>query len=982
MDNNLVILKNQVLPDSQNFVKLRKEGIQHIERLAKNIWTDYNTHDPGITTLEILCYAITDLGYRANFNIKDILAPAPGEANGYNTQFFTAAQILPGEPVTLLDYRKIIIDTEGVKNAWIDITEDYSPEIYLEKSINKFHLVDETQPLPDGDWQRINVRGFYTVRLELEDDIVELIENTVREIAKISVPASLMKKAALEKHYAEPVVKRLQEHRNLCEDFTEIQTVSYQNVTVCADIEVTDEADIEAVEAEICYRIQQYFAPDVNFYSLSEMQAKGIATEDIFEGPLLTNGFIIESELEQAGIRNEIRLSDIINLIIGEKDGISGVIAVKTMMINAEGLGMLDMNKDEIQFWILTIPDQQKVPKLIVQNPNIPDTGENFSKFTFYRDFFPYMANRKNFWNKLREFQQRNRKYKLRFQTNDLPIPEGTYRELSSFYPIQNDFPALYGTGLDGFPAEAMPNPDAKNPTAYLERQGQIKQLKSYLLFFEQIMANYLATLANIKNVFSWDENLTQSTFTQLLNKEDFFESNTHSLKDLFTDYAAYESTLADITESPTDASKRRSLALDHLLARFAENLTDYALLTKAMFDEKAEVRLIKDKVSLLKDYPIVSGQRGMAFNYKPLMLDKTTKEMVVDTSNLWDSSNVSGLKKRIARLLGFQHYEDTNIAPEFLVIDFQALPTSNYAVLLNLPSTSPDWTMRSVHQHASEEYAEGELLYWLSHGSQSQYFEVKNEYDAVSQKGKFFFILKKIFSDEDCLEPKKTKYSDDTFCNRIAKSQSFNFAGTEKSQAAKDAEAKCRKVMHQVIAYLKKYANAENFLMAEHLLLRPRAGFKTDEYHFMPVDFCETSTIIETICDHNLDLYTFRISIVLPAWCDRFHNIRFRQLVEKTIRMETPAHIYPRICWVNVQQMRELEGVYKQWIAAMANSETSPGDDALGLPKTNITVINRLIDKLFSLNNIYPSAILHDCDDIESDNPQVVLDYTTLGIL
>ena len=78
------------------------------------------------------------------------------------------------------------------------------------------------------------------------------------------------------------------------------------------------------------------------------------------------------------------------------------------------------------------------------------------------------------------------------------------------------------------------------------------------------------------------------------------------------------------------------------------------------------------------------------------------------------------------------QHYEDTNIAPEFLTIDFQALPTPNYAVLLNLPSTNPAWTMHSVHQHPSEEYAEGELLYWLSHGSQSQYFEVKSEYNAI----------------------------------------------------------------------------------------------------------------------------------------------------------------------------------------------------------------------------------------------------------
>ena len=27
-------------------------------------WTDHNTHDPGITVLEALCYVLTDLQYR------------------------------------------------------------------------------------------------------------------------------------------------------------------------------------------------------------------------------------------------------------------------------------------------------------------------------------------------------------------------------------------------------------------------------------------------------------------------------------------------------------------------------------------------------------------------------------------------------------------------------------------------------------------------------------------------------------------------------------------------------------------------------------------------------------------------------------------------------------------------------------------------------------------------------------------------------
>ncbi len=47
-----------------DFDFLRQEGIEHIQRLAGHRWTDYNHHEPGITILEQLCYALTDLAYR------------------------------------------------------------------------------------------------------------------------------------------------------------------------------------------------------------------------------------------------------------------------------------------------------------------------------------------------------------------------------------------------------------------------------------------------------------------------------------------------------------------------------------------------------------------------------------------------------------------------------------------------------------------------------------------------------------------------------------------------------------------------------------------------------------------------------------------------------------------------------------------------------------------------------------------------------
>src|SRR5690349_14122291 len=102
-----------------DYAALRKIGMEHIEKTASSIWTDYNIHDPGITSLELLCYAITDLSYRSGFSIPDLLATKENTAQNIREHFFSAKQIFPIKAVTVNDYRKLLIDIEGVKNAWV-----------------------------------------------------------------------------------------------------------------------------------------------------------------------------------------------------------------------------------------------------------------------------------------------------------------------------------------------------------------------------------------------------------------------------------------------------------------------------------------------------------------------------------------------------------------------------------------------------------------------------------------------------------------------------------------------------------------------------------------------------------------------------------------------------------------------------------------------------------------------------------------------
>ena len=119
LKKHITIPKNVTSGDDLDYTFLRQKGQEYIEKLAGNIWTDYNSHDPGITILEMLSYAITDLGARMELPPENLLAPENETGTEFHKQFFKASQILPSQPVTEADYRKLFIDIDGVKNCWL-----------------------------------------------------------------------------------------------------------------------------------------------------------------------------------------------------------------------------------------------------------------------------------------------------------------------------------------------------------------------------------------------------------------------------------------------------------------------------------------------------------------------------------------------------------------------------------------------------------------------------------------------------------------------------------------------------------------------------------------------------------------------------------------------------------------------------------------------------------------------------------------------
>lgn len=745
MAESITISGNPPELKSMQFDFLRTEGITRIQEIGGRAWTNFNLGDPGVTILEALCYAITDLGYRTSYSIPDILAPDPSLPPQDNKNFYTARQILTVAPVTFTDYRKLLIDVEvhdpgdldcpfaGVKNAWIEKSPDNEIPVYVDEINDKLVYT----PIDPNDPRKLDLKVLYDILLEFStcEVLGDLNENTVEgkitlynactdqvppppfdqkfsgievnvgaefprwdepgidwndfNSVKKSLRNVVIDFARMPSNYVlegyvlnssrdveltiahgpnntinttciefqinrllndpnnpdnlvalyQRKVKKVQQilcevrrtlmaNRNLCEDFFRIKALKVEEIALCADLVVETDADIEKIEAQVYFEIGNFLAPTVLFHTLDEMYAKGRKTEEIFEGPPLNHGFIDDDELVKADRRKSIHVSDLINIIMD----IPGVIAVKSIQIGNVPLDNVDNIPSLSVKWCLQLAfDKNYVPRLSVDRSNI----------TFLKNQLPFKADEPKVRFLLDELISQQRPQKLHDIALDLPVPEGTYRNIGDYQSVQEEFPLVYGIGSEGLPA---------NATAM--RRGQAHQLKGFLMFFDQLLADFLAQLSHVRDLFSMNgEKDMNGDF--IIDKTYFTESllpYVPAALDLIKNPSTYPGDLQQIAEGETLFFERRNRFLNHMMARFGEQFTDYALMVYSLSGPKAPKELLIDKLRFLDNYPEISSGRFRAFNYE-------------NRCNLWQLDNTSGLEKRISLLTGIDERTAEDLA-------------------------------------------------------------------------------------------------------------------------------------------------------------------------------------------------------------------------------------------------------------------------------------------------------------------------------
>jgi hypothetical protein len=385
---------------------LRARGQEIIEKLAGEAWTDYNAHDPGVTTLEQLCYALTELAYRAHLPIEDLLTTRDGTGIDSNGQaLFAPHVILSCNAVTAGDYRKLIADrVETVGNVWLT---------------------------PCRTAARAGASGLYDIEVYAPDLDPGRFAATRRRVRRVYTS-----------------------HRGLCEDVHAVRILSSVRAVLAATVTIDSAAAPEAVLASVFYSVDSLLAPELRRESLQVLLDAGETPASIFSGPVLRHGFVSDDQLRPRPA--EFTLSQITQCLVAT-EGVAGVrhvsLAIDGAAIEASGRTTLAVPRGTI-LRVDTSPagDRFSVRLMRAGVEYTPNAG------AVARELSRLRAGHR------RRFDVRADARRL------LAMPRGQPVDAGGYVSIQEQYPAVYGINRYGVGSEATParRAQARQFKAYL----------------------------------------------------------------------------------------------------------------------------------------------------------------------------------------------------------------------------------------------------------------------------------------------------------------------------------------------------------------------------------------------------------------------------------------------------------------------------------------------------------------------------------
>lgn len=552
---------------------LKQYGLQYLKQIAHEHWTDFSVSDPGVTFLEALCFALADLGYRTQLPIADLMTVAGDNTPKLEGPLFPAHEILCGAPATIEDYRKLILENiAGIRNVEIETC---------------------TKPGHNGT----EVAGFYKLYLEMETGMNgEEVQRYFRRNIAGQYDGEYNK--LNEKYIKHYVRNQMLKFRNICEDFGDIEIIRPVQVGLCLELVLDDsiQSEKQLHECKIAQRIydlmDQYISPCLPYHTIPELLANGKTPAEIYQGKTPRLGFIDTEELKNYHRKTEIRRSDVAALILT----IPGVKGIKHLhfVVDDSWIKNKIVDKDENHIILLTPTTHHlSFSPHFYEGKNNP--GEVLNEVVFFRDWFPFTLSKED-----AEIGH-NRRMVIKNLDVTLPSISSRYRQTNKYRSFQDLLPETYLLKRDW--AGKLEN----------KKQNVDKfQLRAYLTFFDQLLADYLAQLDSVQEFFSIKANqhVDPTYYYMALSDQEVCDVE-KVIKEQKSGYA----------EDDDKAMERKNRLLNHLLARFNDSFACYAALGFALRGQSKEdifnlKENIEDKKRFLRQYPTISGKRAQAHDY------------------------------------------------------------------------------------------------------------------------------------------------------------------------------------------------------------------------------------------------------------------------------------------------------------------------------------------------------------------------------
>lgn len=691
-------------------------------------------------------------------------------------------------------------------------------------------------------------------------------------LAELSPWALMSSREKVEKQ----IVRLFNSYRNLGEGLRHVNFVRRKPLMLTGDIEIKPGVEVARVLADIYWEARQFFIGGIRYRRLEELLSQGKTPDEILEGPELRHWVIDEDSLQPIVVRYSVAVLFRRLMVL---DGVETVRSLGFSDGIREYRDILAVNDPTVSYTV-EIPDNREKVKL-----NVWSGG---SRVRVNGSVLPSLL----YARYVRCFGKQNR-------TEDIsPLqsyPLGKYRDVSGYSSVQNDFPECYGIDRWGV---------ASGESAL--RKAQAKQLKGYLLLFDEVIARGLKELQSLPRLLTLESELIEEGVVPLEIPGDLW--------DLLTD---------------TDRLKKTGNGCN----RWLEQKKKLLEMWEGIYGEASNPEWLKE-YDYYEETEAECLERRFRF-FRRLPEWGRSRFKGVDLTNM-EADNVPGIKAYIGCLMGWEVMTEKPVVNVFPVYNLR-LVGDDYFYSRPMGSLSHDLVAEDI---LKPEYMEPVVMPEKAY-TESDYLVLRDRLSLFHHNQLFEGLFREGIRAENYCVLNIPEYLDRLLVFHHVQRGGWINLGHFGSQEELEETAGC--LRHFLIMLNRK---SESMYVVEHLHLQ--TGEPGDR------EYCEELSRsknrwwnrgIPGIFDGE-DLREERygktgsndaevmeesgLTVVFPGWSARMADSHFREECEKLVCTRLPAHMNVRFQWRNVLEMWQFECAYFDWRKALAEGESGENEKRL----------------------------------------------------